>query len=422
MLPSQVGAIDSPSLRYCAAGPARPGNKDFASREREVPACHAEGRRGDRRWVTRSHLRRVLSFWLASALMCVVIAAPQVSGQSKGRKKKAGKSATAGGSPGEQSLTNIPLPIGHEAKGLVLPDFDPDGRLRGKFEAGTAHRIDQEHVGFQHLKITTYTPESQPDLRIDMSTSVLDLNTRHQRMKKLAVLVLVFGCAFEMRLTAQIAAAPAGSPVQANKAEKPKDKGKARNKDKKKEDKSSGPNLFGSSPAGLQSDQPTTTEIYSDEAFFDSTKNMGIFSGRVKVVDPRFNLQSEKLTVLITKGENQSLEKAIAEGNVGLIRDRPDPNGGPPTRAVGRADKATYTANTGDVELMGTPREQEGPNLHVATSPDTVMVIGQNSQLRTHGPSRTQIVQQPSEEKKGQANPSQTPATQASPAPSLPKP
>jgi len=155
MLPSQVEAIDR----------NRPGNRDIASRERKI-------------LVTRSHLRLVLSFWLALVLMCVVIAAPQVSGQSKDRKKKAGTSATAGGSPGEQSLTNIPLPIGHEAKGLVLPDFDGDGRLRGKFEAGTAHRIDQEHVGFQHLKITTYTPQSQPDLQIDMQTSVLDLKTR----------------------------------------------------------------------------------------------------------------------------------------------------------------------------------------------------------------------------------------------------
>jgi lipopolysaccharide transport protein LptA len=238
-------------------------------------------------------------------------------------------------------------------------------------------------------------------------------------MRKSGVLVLFIAFAIGARSAAQIAAAPAGSPALAKKAEKPA-KDKAKNKDKKKEDKSSGTNLFGSS--GGQSDQPTTTEIYSDEAFFDSSKNMGIFSGRVKVVDPRFNLQSDKLTVFITKGQNQSLEKAIAEGNVGLVRDRPDPNGGPPTRAVGRSDKATYTANTGDVELMGTPRVQEGPNLHVATSPDTVMVIGQNSQLRTHGPSRTQIVQQPNDEKKGQANPSQTPATQASPAPSLPKP
>jgi lipopolysaccharide transport protein LptA len=244
-------------------------------------------------------------------------------------------------------------------------------------------------------------------------------------MKKIAVLVLFIACAIEGRSAGQIAAAPAGSPVPAKKAEKPaKDKGKS--KDKKKEDKSAGTNLFGSNAAGTQSDQPTTTQIYADEAFFDSTKNMGIFTGRVKVVDPRFNLQSDKLTVFITKGQNQSLERAIAEGNVGLVRDRPDPNGGSPTRAVGRADKATYTAATGDVELVGTPRVQEGPNLHVATSPDTVMVVSQNSQLRTHGPSRTEIVQQPDEkkgeEKKGQAKGSQTPAAQASPAPSLPKP
>jgi lipopolysaccharide transport protein LptA len=238
-------------------------------------------------------------------------------------------------------------------------------------------------------------------------------------MKKIAVLVLFIACAIGARSSGQIAAAPVGSPAPVKKAEKP---GKERAKDKKKEDKSSGTNLLGSGAAGPQSNEPTTTQIYADEAFFDSTKNMGIFSGRVKVVDPRFNLQSDKLTVFITKGQNQSLEKALAEGNVGLVRDRPDPNGGPPTRAVGRADKATYTAATGDVELAGTPRVQEGPNLHVATSPDTVMVISQNSQLRTHGPSRTEIVQQPDQEKKGQAKPSQTPAAQASPAPSLPKP
>jgi hypothetical protein len=115
---------------------------------------------------------------LLSLLLSVLIAVPQVSGQSKGRKKRTRAGGTPGASPGEQSLTNIPLPIGHEAKGLVLPDFDGDGRLRGRFEAGTAHRIDQEHIGFQQLKITTYTPESQPDLQIDMHTSVLDLKTR----------------------------------------------------------------------------------------------------------------------------------------------------------------------------------------------------------------------------------------------------
>ena len=82
-----------------------------------------------------------------------------------------------------------------------------------------------------------------------------------------------------------------------------------------------------------------------------------------------------------------------------MVRDRPDPNGGPPTRAVGRSEMATYVSATGDVELKGTPRVQEGENTHVATSPDTVMVINQNGQLTTHGPSRTEIRQQPKDDK-----------------------
>ena len=232
-------------------------------------------------------------------------------------------------------------------------------------------------------------------------------------MKKLALVILFIACATGARLQGQIAGeSPKASGATAEK--------KAKTTAADQESKSSN-KLFKQGP-GWQSNEPTTTEIYADETFFDSTKNMGIFSGRVKVTDPRFSLQSDKLTVFITKGQNQGLEKAIAEGNVGLVRDRLDPNGGPPTRAIGRADKAIYTAATGDVELRGTPRVQEGPNMHVATSADTVMIINQNSQLTTHGPSRTEIHQQPKEEKKGEASPAQIPASQSPPVPPLPKP
>jgi hypothetical protein len=115
--------------------------------------------------------------WLVPFLLLIAVPASHLFAESKGQKKKQARAGRPKGSS-EQSLTNIPLPIGHEAKGLVLPDFDGEGHLRGKFEAGTAQRIDQQHIGFQHLKITTYTPESQPDLQIDMQTSVLDLKTR----------------------------------------------------------------------------------------------------------------------------------------------------------------------------------------------------------------------------------------------------
>ena len=99
-------------------------------------------------------------------------------GGKGGRKKQATPTPSAPGEKDQQSLTNVPLPIGHEAKGLILPDFDLDGHLRGKFVAGTARRIDQDHMGFRDLKITTFTPENKLDLQIDMPTSVLDLKTR----------------------------------------------------------------------------------------------------------------------------------------------------------------------------------------------------------------------------------------------------
>ena len=189
-------------------------------------------------------------------------------------------------------------------------------------------------------------------------------------MKQMAWFVLFF-----VTLVAQMTAQTAGTPAKSEK-----------------EKKSAGNPIAGNA---THSNEPVTTEIYADEAFFDSNKNKGIFGGRVKVTDPRFNLQSDKLTIYVSKGENQGLEKAVAEGNVALVRDRPDPNGGPPSRAVGRAETATYVAATGDVELKGDPRVQEGLNTHVATSPDTVMILNQNGQLTTHGASRTEIRQQP---------------------------
>ena len=152
--------------------------------------------------------------------------------------------------------------------------------------------------------------------------------------------------------------------------------------------------MFGGAGKAPEHTGPITTEVYSDEAFFDSAKYIGTFTGRVIVKDPRFNIQADKLTVYLNKGETRGLEKAVAEGNVGVIREQPGENGGPPSRAVGRADIAIYTAADGNVELRGTPRLQSGVNTHIATSPDTVMVINQGGQLTTKGPSRTELRQE----------------------------
>jgi lipopolysaccharide transport protein LptA len=215
-------------------------------------------------------------------------------------------------------------------------------------------------------------------------------------MNKLAALVLFF-------LGIEIARLPAQGMVTTSVAKKPD------NSAVKSPTESTAGKILGTDQ-NLKTNEPVTTEIYADEAFFDSSKYIGVFTGHVKVVDPRFNLQSDKLTVYVRKGENQGMEKAVAEGNVGIVRDRVDPNGGPVTRTVGRADTATYITATNNIELKGMPRVQQGPNMHVATSPDTVMVINENGQLNTHGSSRTDIRQEPKIEednKKTEAPPKQ---------------
>jgi lipopolysaccharide transport protein LptA len=154
--------------------------------------------------------------------------------------------------------------------------------------------------------------------------------------------------------------------------------------------------------------QPITTQIFADEASFDTEKRVGVFTGHVRVFDPRFNIQSDKLTVFVHKEEGEGLEKAIAEGHVGVVRDKPDPQGGKPSKAVGLSEKAVYTSSDGNVLLTGSPRVQQGLDTHVATSPETVMVLNQDGQLTTHGPSRTEIRQEKKDENKT-PSPSPTP-------------
>ena len=149
-------------------------------------------------------------------------------------------------------------------------------------------------------------------------------------------------------------------------------------------------------PAGPR--EQIVTEIYADQAVFDSIKSIGTFTGHIIVTDPRFQIQGDKLTIYIARGESEGLDKAVVEGNVGVVRERPDPGGGPPSRMVGRADRAVYTAANGNFELSGNPRVQQGLNTHVATSPDTVMILNEAGQLQTTGPSRTEIRQAPKAE------------------------
>ena len=95
-----------------------------------------------------------------------------------GKHRKA--TPTPSPSPGQEDigLKNVPLTVGHVAKGLVLPNYDLRGNLLGRFEAGTASRLDENHVRFTDLNIQTFDQKQKPDFNVLMSDSVLNLETR----------------------------------------------------------------------------------------------------------------------------------------------------------------------------------------------------------------------------------------------------
>ena len=113
--------------------------------------------------------RGVLAGILAlAALSCTALAAESTASPGNTAKKSNSPVGPA----------SIPLPVGHEAKGLVLPDYDLQGRLQAKFEAASAKRTDEVHIQFLGLKMTTFTAKNKPDLLIDMPASTLNLTTR----------------------------------------------------------------------------------------------------------------------------------------------------------------------------------------------------------------------------------------------------
>lgn len=114
------------------------------------------------------------AFLLLAILSCAAVAGektPKPEVETKVKPKARPKP--------EEGVTSVPIVAGHDAKGLVLPDFDHLGRMRGKLEAGLTKRLDDEHVEFKSVKFTTFVPETQtPDLQIVMNSSVFNLKTQ----------------------------------------------------------------------------------------------------------------------------------------------------------------------------------------------------------------------------------------------------
>ena len=124
--------------------------------------------------------RAGISSAFSAFLVLALLAGGVVAAEKKGATPKVSATPKKKERPKpEEGVKDVPIATGHDAKGLVLPDYDLLGRMRGKLEAGVTKRLDDENIEFQGVKFTTFLPDTQtPDMEIIMQSSVFNLKTQ----------------------------------------------------------------------------------------------------------------------------------------------------------------------------------------------------------------------------------------------------
>ena len=184
--------------------------------------------------------------------------------------------------------------------------------------------------------------------------------------------------------------------------------------------------------------KPPTEITATKEATYDEKTRQAIFTGDVHVKDPEVTITCDKLTAFLRKeatasggasptpkpspvpaasakagaspspasGRASGLERAIAEGHVIIIQDKPAADGGQPQHNIGKAQRADYNADTGDILLSGMPEVSQGINTQIATSPETTMTMNRdNRKMLTRGPSKTVIQESSQPDSKPSSHP-----------------
>ena len=183
------------------------------------------------------------------------------------------------------------------------------------------------------------------------------------------------------------------------------------------------------------------TEILASQgATFAAKDRIAVFSGDVRVRDPRFTLACDKLTVYLNKGavagaepspaptpppvaaepganRGSGIDHAVAEGHVIIIQKRAATKPGEEEKtSIGRCDRAEYDGKTGDMTLRGMPKVEQNGDSHEALSNSTYMILHRDNSLETHGPNRTYFIQRGKDTVPGTKPTSPSPSGRRTPA------
>lgn len=176
------------------------------------------------------------------------------------------------------------------------------------------------------------------------------------------------------------------------------------------------------------------TEIIAREASLDNKNHIAIFIGDVDVKDTQFNLDCDKLTVYLKKPQpaakaeepnapkvaapagvktaesttakpsekaaksdsGGNIEKAIAEGNVVIVQDKPDADG-KIQHYVGKGKKAVHEPDKKTCTLTGWPRVALSLNGElnkeiISKEEGCVIIMNQEGRIDVHGYHITRLI------------------------------
>lgn len=80
--------------------------------------------------------------------------------------------------PSSERKIDLPVPIGHEVKGLRVPLRTSEGKMDLLFDMESATRLDDQNVEMHTVSIQTFDQQtSKPDAKIDLKKSVMNMET-----------------------------------------------------------------------------------------------------------------------------------------------------------------------------------------------------------------------------------------------------
>ncbi|HWY92126.1 MAG TPA: LPS export ABC transporter periplasmic protein LptC [Chthoniobacterales bacterium] len=80
--------------------------------------------------------------------------------------------------PAQLRKIEVPVPIGHEVKGLRLPVRNEEGKLEMQFDMESAKRLNDQDIEIHATTIQTYNQQTaKPDAKIELKIAVINLDT-----------------------------------------------------------------------------------------------------------------------------------------------------------------------------------------------------------------------------------------------------